>query len=158
MRSGLNHIVLGSLLPNSGTAVHFSDQHPTYLANLRTDRIAGYAGDGVRIAIVDSGINLESLSPSEAASSKNFVHRGKQSLLYYWRDAAGHEIDVIIDMGTRLIPIEAKSAQTVASDFFSSITYWRELSGDADAPAALIYGGDQAFKRSGVSVYPWFAL
>jgi len=89
---------------------------------------------------------------------KNFMHHGEQPLLYYWRDAAGHEIDVIIDMGTRLIPIEAKSAQTVASDFFSNITYWRDLSGDKDAPAALLYGGDRVFKRSAVSVYPWFAL
>jgi len=99
---------------------------------------------------------FESLLVSELC--KNFMHRGEQSLLYYWRDAAGHEIDVIIDFGTRLIPIEAKSAQTVASDFFKNITYWREVSGDKDAPAALVYGGDRAFKRSGVSVYPWFAL
>jgi predicted AAA+ superfamily ATPase len=99
---------------------------------------------------------FESLLVSELC--KNFLHRGEQSLLYYWRDAAGHEIDVIIDLGTRLIPIEAKSAQTVASDFFTNITYWREVSGDKDAPAALVYGGDRTFKRSGVSVYPWFVL
>jgi hypothetical protein len=99
---------------------------------------------------------FESLLISEL--HKNFVHRGEQSSLYYWRDAAGHEIDVIIDMGTSLIPIEAKSAQTVASDFFTNLAYWREISGDKNAPAALVYGGDRSFKRSGVSVYPWFVL
>ena len=28
--------------------------------------------------------------------------------LYHWRDATGHEIDVLIDTGDRLIPVEAK--------------------------------------------------
>ncbi|MBW1741098.1 MAG: ATP-binding protein [Deltaproteobacteria bacterium] len=89
---------------------------------------------------------------------KNFIHRGEPPSLYFWRDAAGHEVDIIIDMGTMLIPVETKSAQTIASDFFDNLAYWRKVSGDENAPAALIYGGDQSFKRSGVFVYPWFAL
>ncbi len=104
----------------------------------------------------ERGSVFESLVLSELY--KSFAHRGEQPALYFWRDAAGHEIDVIIDMGTSLIPIETKSAQTVASDFFANLAYWREISGDKDSPAALVYGGDRSFKRSGVCVYPWFAL
>lgn len=104
----------------------------------------------------ERGAIFESFVVSEL--HKNFVHRGEQPGLYFWRDAAGHEIDIIIDMGARLIPVETKSAQTEASDFFDTLTYWRELSGNPNAPAALIYGGDQSFRRSGVAVYPWFAL
>lgn len=89
---------------------------------------------------------------------KNYLHRGEQPRLYFWRDAAGHEIDVIIEKGDGLIPVEIKSAQTVASDFLDNLAYWRDLPGNEEDRAALIYGGDKAFKRSGVSVYPWFVL
>ena len=89
---------------------------------------------------------------------KNFMHRGKQANLYYWRDTAGHEVDIVIDLGTTLTPIEVKSGQTVASDFFNNLHFWQDLSGDEAAPAALIYGGDQSFKRKNVFVYPWFGL
>ena len=104
----------------------------------------------------ERGAVFESLVVSELY--KNFAHRGKQPHLHFWRDAAGHEIDIVIDLGTGPVPVEVKSGQTVASDFFNHLAYWREVSGDADAPAALVYGGDRAFTRSGVPVYPWFAL
>ena len=89
---------------------------------------------------------------------KNFMHRGEQAGLYFWRDAAGHEVDVIIDLGNTLTPVEVKSGQTVASDFFDNLKYWQKLSGDETAPAALVYGGDQSAKRSRVFVYPWYTL
>lgn len=104
----------------------------------------------------ERGAVFESFVVSEL--TKNFVHRGETSRLNYWRDAAGHEVDVIIDLGSRLVPVEIKAAQTVASDFFNHLSYWKGLAGDDEAPSALIYGGDQAFKRSGVAVYPWHVL
>lgn len=89
---------------------------------------------------------------------KNFVHRGEQPSLYFWRDAAGNEVDVVVELGAELLPVEIKSGQTVASDFFDGLFYWRDLSRGEGSPMALVYGGDQAFKRSGVVVYPWYVL
>ncbi len=89
---------------------------------------------------------------------KNFLHRGEQPSLYFWRDSRGHEVDIIIDLGHELIPVEAKSAQTIASDFFDNLAYWRQISANETGASALIYGGDQSFKRSGAVVHPWFAL
>ena len=40
---------------------------------------------------------------------------------FFWRDATGHEIDVLIDTGEWVIPVEVKSGQTVAGDVASSI-------------------------------------
>ncbi|OGR90487.1 MAG: hypothetical protein A2V88_13045 [Elusimicrobia bacterium RBG_16_66_12] len=37
-----------------------------------------------------------------------FLHRGEPSRLYFWRTAAGHEIDFVVENGQQLIPIEAK--------------------------------------------------
>ncbi|MFH1069596.1 MAG: ATP-binding protein [Candidatus Glassbacteria bacterium] len=104
----------------------------------------------------ERGAVFESFVVSELY--KNFMNRGEQPQLYFWRDAAGHEIDLIIENGTRLIPVEIKSAQTVASDFFDMLAYWRMVSCEPDTPAVLIYGGDQSLRRSGVLVRPWFAL
>ncbi len=104
----------------------------------------------------ERGAVFESFIVSELY--KNFLHRGEQPSLYFWRDSTGHEIDIIIDLGMRLIPVEAKSAQTVVSDFFNNLNYWRKISGDETAPSVLFYGGDQSFRRSGVSVYPWFVI
>jgi len=89
---------------------------------------------------------------------KNFLHRGEPPALYFWRDAGGHEVDVVIDLGARRIPVEIKSGQTVVPSFFDNLRYWRRVSGRPDSPAALFYGGDRAYRRSDVVVLPWFAL
>jgi predicted AAA+ superfamily ATPase len=89
---------------------------------------------------------------------KNFLNRGREADLYFWRDSTGHEIDVVIDRGLERIAVEVKSAQTVAEDFFSGIDFWRKLIGDPEAPSALVYGGDRSYRRSGVSVHRWSDL
>lgn len=89
---------------------------------------------------------------------KNFLNRGREADLYFWRDSTGHEIDVVIDRGLERIAVEIKSSQTVAEDFFSGIDFWRKLVGDPEAPSALVYGGDRTYRRSGVSVHTWLDL
>lgn len=89
---------------------------------------------------------------------KNALNHGEEPDLYFWRDSAGHEIDVILDCGDTLIPVEIKSGKTVVRDFFAGIDYWRKLAGQPDSPGALVYGGDQSFRRSGVTVYSWSCL
>ena len=41
-----------------------------------------------------------------------FLHRGESPRLSFWRTAAGHEVDFIIEHGRRLVPIEAKVTAT----------------------------------------------
>ena len=89
---------------------------------------------------------------------KNFVHRGEPPALYFWRDASGHEIDIIVDLGKSLVPVEVKSAQTIAGDFLAELKYWRGLSGELGGPGGLVYGGESSFQRDGTIVYPWFVL
>jgi len=50
------------------------------------------------------------------------------------------------------------TARTIALDFFDNLKYYQGLTGDESTPAALVYGGNDAFRRSGVAVYPWFFL
>ncbi len=86
---------------------------------------------------------------------KNAVNRGEEPELRFWRDSAGHEVDLLLDRGTELVPIEIKSGATLVSDFFSGLRYWLDLAGTPDAPAALVYGGDRSVRRSGIVAYSW---
>jgi hypothetical protein len=99
---------------------------------------------------------FESLVVSELI--KNRLHQGEESDLYFWRDSTGHEIDLLLDLGQRLIPIEVKSGMTIASDSFQGLDYWRRLSGQPEAPGALVYAGDRAYRKQGIVVHPWTRL
>ena len=99
------------------------------------------------------GAIFETWVVSEAL--KNFHNRGVEPDLYFWRDSAGHEIDLLIDQGTKQIPIEVKSGQTIATDFFADLDYWRMMAGRAESAAGLVYGGDSSYQRRGVSVISW---
>lgn len=89
---------------------------------------------------------------------KRALHLGEDPDLYFWRDSAGHEVDIIIDRGDKQIPLEIKSGETVAKDFFKGIVYWRGLAGDAEAPVAIVYGGQRTFRQKGIVVYSWWTF
>jgi len=89
---------------------------------------------------------------------KNFLSRGREPDLYFWRDSTGHEIDVLIERGPELVPLEIKSGETLSGDSFSGLHYWRQLVGDLEAPAALVYAGDRMYRRHEVTVYSWSCL
>jgi len=37
---------------------------------------------------------------------KLYLHHGQRSTLYFWRDSNGREVDLVVDVGGRRIPIE----------------------------------------------------
>jgi predicted AAA+ superfamily ATPase len=85
---------------------------------------------------------------------KKRTNAGLPINLFYWRDKTGHEIDVIVDDGKNLLPIEIKSGSTFNVEFFKNITYWCNLSGAKKS--VLLYAGKQQQKRSdGKTVLPW---
>lgn len=85
---------------------------------------------------------------------KNRFNRGERSNLYFWRDSAGNEMDVIIDDGLNLRPIEIKSSATVQPSFFKNFKYWEKLTGDQGG--TVFYTGDKKEERSsGITVEQW---
>ncbi|OGT41128.1 MAG: AAA family ATPase [Gammaproteobacteria bacterium RIFCSPHIGHO2_12_FULL_40_19] len=85
---------------------------------------------------------------------KNRFNNGLISNLYFWRDSQGHEVDVIIEQGDDLIPIEIKAGQTISSDYFSGLDYWRNLSEQA-VRGKLVYAGKEIQKRNQIDVIGW---
>jgi predicted AAA+ superfamily ATPase len=43
---------------------------------------------------------------------KIYIHRGEEPALYYWRTAAGSEVDMVIETQDQLVPIEIKQSET----------------------------------------------
>lgn len=93
-----------------------------------------------------------------AEAVKAFRHHRQKPPLYFWRDRTGHEIDLLMEQGSALYPIEIKSGQTVGSDAFASLAWWSRTAEQDLANASLIYGGTRAYRRNGVAVRPWFAI
>lgn len=87
---------------------------------------------------------------------KAFTHRGETPPLYFWRDQTGHEVDVVIDTGSRLIPVETKSSETVDSSLFSGLRYYSSLGSPASVTGVLIHGGTELYRRENCLVRPWF--
>jgi predicted AAA+ superfamily ATPase len=85
---------------------------------------------------------------------KKYTNQGINPPLFYWRDKTGHEIDLIVDKGNLLTPIEIKSSKTINSDFFKNLKYWNHLS--KMNKAVLIYSGIQEQNRSdGTLITNW---
>ena len=88
--------------------------------------------------------------------TKAFTNRGEEAPLFHWRDATGHEIDVIIDLGDRQIPVEVKSGMTVAEDAFDGLAWWTSIPANPNTTGALIHGGPGCHVRRGFCLRPWW--
>lgn len=75
--------------------------------------------------------------------------------LSFFRDQAGHEVDLLVREGAAPIPIEVKSGTTVAADFFKGLDYWYRLTAADPAAGWLLYGGAEQHQRSSGSVVGW---
>jgi uncharacterized protein len=87
---------------------------------------------------------------------KAFEHTGREAPLYHWRDATGHEIDILVDLGDRLLPIEVKSGITIPSDALDGLRWWTALPGNATQTGVIVHGGEEARERGGFAILPWF--
>lgn len=90
-----------------------------------------------------------------AEAIKNFVHRGLAPDVYFWRDSTGREVDLLLEVDGDLIAVEIKSGQTFSGSFLDGLKYWRSLPDNSDAPAAVVYGGDDSYTREGIAVRSW---
>jgi predicted AAA+ superfamily ATPase len=96
---------------------------------------------------------FESLIVAELLKSR--YNRGLASNLYFWRNNLGDEIDLLIDRGSELTPVEIKSAETLNPDFFKGLRKWKKIAAVKDKPSFLVFGGERPMESGGISVVPW---
>ncbi len=99
------------------------------------------------------GALFETWVVSEALKRK--YNAGQPADLHFWRDSAGHEVDLLEETPQGLRATEIKSGTTFASDWLSGIAKWQGIAGDAAVRPTLVYGGDASFEREQCSVLSW---
>lgn len=86
---------------------------------------------------------------------KGRYNRSLPSNLFFWRDNTGNEVDVIVDQGLTLVPLEIKSGQTINADYFTGLHKWLTWAGAEAGKPYLVYGGDERQQRKDGDVVPW---
>jgi uncharacterized protein len=93
---------------------------------------------------------FENLAIIEAL--KHRYNHGKRSNLHFYRDSAGHEIDLIYTQAERFLAIEIKAGETMSDHFFSSLEKLKQLLPEQVAAELVVYGGASTFKQKQVDV------
>ncbi|MFN7834350.1 MAG: ATP-binding protein [Burkholderiaceae bacterium] len=85
---------------------------------------------------------------------KRAFNAGRPASLYFWRDNAGHEIDLLQEHAGRLDCYEIKSGSTFAADWFGALN---KFAGFARRPMrrTVIYGGHEDSERAAGRVLGW---
>jgi len=89
---------------------------------------------------------------------KSFYNNGEEPPFYFWQDAKGNEVDLLIDEGTYLHPAEIKSSSTFHNDFVKNMKFFCELQNVASSDFPLgecYYGGDESFDFEGFQINSW---
>jgi len=80
---------------------------------------------------------------------KALVHRGIDPQVYFWRTIAGTEVDIVVDTGGKLVPIEVKL----------SIKIFQKDLGDKSMPGYVVHPGDVRLPLGpGVTALPFANL
>ena len=98
------------------------------------------------------GALFESLVISELM--KKAYNAGREPHYFFWRNKTGNEIDLLIEEGSRLVPVEIKSGRTVNENYFKGLKYWRKIS-HSDEKGIVLFGGEYQQEREFSLVTSW---
>ncbi len=113
--------------------VYFADVGTLcYLAGLKDPEHASSGPMG--------GAILETAVLSEIV--KTLTHRGLEPQVYFWRTAAGTEVDILVETGGKLVPIEVKLSATPHPGMAAAIKKWKQGFRETAMPGYLVHPGD----------------
>ena len=73
---------------------------------------------------------------------KTLVHRGMDPKMYFWRTTAGSEVDVVVEAGPKLVPIEVKLSATPLPAMASALQRFQKDLGERAVPGYVVHPGD----------------
>ena len=79
-------------------------------------------------------------------------NQGQKPTVYFYRDSAKNEADILLEAGDGIRLLEIKSAQTAASDAMRAMRKVTEILGERVKDTGLVYGGDDHQQRSDFQV------
>ncbi len=85
---------------------------------------------------------------------KNRTNEGINGGMYFFRDSAGNEVDLLIEKNSELVGIEIKSTKKLDSKDFQGLKYWKKY--QQNAGAILLYGGNKPdILNDEIGIVPW---
>ena len=81
-------------------------------------------------------------------------NRGKRNNLHFYRDAKGNEVDLLVDIGPHVFPLEIKAGATISEDYFKGLRSFAGNGAPLPLGTGLVYGGEEMQSRSGIRIYP----
>lgn len=93
-----------------------------------------------------------------AEKVKQKYHTNSMDDFWFFRDSAGHEVDLIVQKDDIMEINEIKATETISQDLFKELTYFENLSKENIEEKNVIYGGNQNQKRSLGNVISWLDL
>jgi len=101
---------------------------------------------------------FENFIVSEQIKKKN--NNNEEANFYFWRDQKGHEIDLIEDCSSYLLPTEIKLSATFNKQFMKNIEFLNNLQEEemSELPnkGYLIYSGTNEHQYKNIQLENWF--
>jgi uncharacterized protein len=88
---------------------------------------------------------FENLAVIEALKYR--FNRGKRSNLNFYRDSGGNEVDLVIEMGPDVFPVEIKAGATITRDAMKGLKKFADIFPRTFKGGGLIYGGNEIQNR-----------
>ena len=70
------------------------------------------------------------------------MNRGEEPRIHFWRTSAGVEVDLVVETGGKLIPVEVKLSATPRPAMASGIRAFQEDLGEKAGPGFVIHPGE----------------
>lgn len=89
------------------------------------------------------------------------LNRGKRSNMTFYRDGKGNEVDLVLEIGPDVFPIEIKAGATIAADYFKGLRSFEKVvppPENSRSSSGLVYGGTEKQRRGNTIVYPFYAI
>lgn len=83
---------------------------------------------------------------------KKFFNSGLDATVFFYRDKHGNEVDALLNIGRKLIPIEIKSSETYRGEFLKGLDYFRKIYNDRIQRSILVYGGSMEQKSGKTNI------
>lgn len=89
---------------------------------------------------------------------KQNYHRNLLLDFWFWRDAAGHEIDLIWQDSEKLNLVEIKASETIMPEMFKGFNYFEKLSPNLIESKTLVHTGLFNQSRTAAQVVSWKSI
>jgi len=89
-------------------------------------------------------------------------HRGLPDGLSHWRSSDGHEVDLLLEAGGQLHPVEIKARQTADPGLAEEVRWWLATAQAKHhrnlGRGMVIHGGDEELDLGEVRLVPWHRI